>query len=60
MTQYRRHELVPLLRKAGLPEAANEAMAELPDPVDLQHFQEWGIRRGITKDVLISRIGGSP
>jgi len=32
VTQYRRHELVPLLRKAGLPEAANEAMAELPDP----------------------------
>jgi hypothetical protein len=58
--QYSRQEVVDLLRKAGFREAADEAMVELPDPVDLEHVQEWGIQRGITRDVLISEMGGSP
>jgi hypothetical protein len=49
-----------MLRKAGFREAADEAMRDLPDPVDLDHVQEWGIQRGITRDVLISQMGGSP
>ncbi len=57
--QYSRQEVVDLLRKAGFHEAADEAMVELPDPVDLEHAQEWGMQRGITRDVLISQIGGS-
>jgi hypothetical protein len=35
-------------------------MRDLPDPVDLDHVQDWGIQRGITRDVLISQMGGSP
>jgi hypothetical protein len=58
--QYTRQELVRMLRKAGFREAADEAMRDLPDPVDLDHVQEWGIQRGITRDVLISQMGGSP
>lgn len=57
---YSRQEIVGMLRKAGLPEVADEAMAELPDPVDLQYVQEWGIRHGVTRDILISQLGGSP
>jgi hypothetical protein len=58
--QYTRQEVVRMLRKAGFREAADEAMRDLPDPVDLDHVQEWGIQRGITRDVLISQMGGSP
>lgn len=58
--QYSRQEVVDMLRRAGFREAADEAMRELPDPVDLEHVQEWGWRHGITRDVLISQMGGSP
>jgi hypothetical protein len=49
-----------MLRKAGFREVADEAMGDLPDPVDLEHVQNWGLQYGITKDVLISQMGGSP
>jgi hypothetical protein len=58
--QYTRQEVVRILRKAGFGEAADEAMRDLPDPVDLDHLQNWGRQRGITRDVLISQMGGSP
>ncbi len=58
--QYTRQEVVRMLRKAGFREAADEAVGDLPDPVDLDHVQDWGIQRGITRDVLIGQIGGSP
>ena len=58
--QYSRQEVVDMLRKAGFHERADEAMRELPDPVDLDHAQEWGLRHGITRDALISQMGGSP
>ena len=49
-----------MLRKAGFREAAIQAMRDLPDPVDLDHAQEWGSQGGIGRDVLISQVGGSP
>jgi hypothetical protein len=58
--QYSRQEVVRMLRKSGFGEAADEAMRELPDPVDLDHVQEWGRQHGITRDVLTSQMGGSP
>jgi hypothetical protein len=58
--QYSRQEVADMLRKAGFGEAADEAMRELPDPVDMEYAQEWGRRRGITRDALISQMGGSP
>jgi hypothetical protein len=58
--QYTRQELSDMLRKAGLLAAADEALRELPDPVDLDQVQEWGMRRGITRDLLVDWIGGSP
>jgi hypothetical protein len=49
-----------MLRKAGFRETADEAMQDLPDPVDLDHLRDWGRQRGITRDVLTSQMGGSP
>jgi hypothetical protein len=58
--RYSRQQVFEMLRKAGLFEAAEEAIRELPDPVDLYQAQEWGMRHGITRDLLVSRTGGSP
>lgn len=58
--QLRREEIVEMLRRAGLPEAAEEANRSLPDPVELEHALKFGERYGITRDELISRMGGSP
>ena len=56
----KKHEIVRMLRKAGLAEAAEDAERSLPDEVELERAQEFGARYGITRDVLISRMGGSP
>ncbi|HYJ74440.1 MAG TPA: hypothetical protein VEV65_02525 [Kineosporiaceae bacterium] len=58
--EYTRQELVELLHRAGLPEVADAAARELPDPVDLERLQTWALRRGISRDQLLSRLGGSP
>ncbi len=55
-----RQELVHILRNAGLSHAAEEAERTLPDEVDLQRAAEFGAQYGITRDQLISRMGGSP
>ena len=55
-----KQEVVKVLRRAGLPEVADEADRTLPDPVELERAQEFGARYGITRDDLISRMGGSP
>jgi hypothetical protein len=60
LVQQSRQEIVELLRKAGLSDAADKAMAELPDPVSLEDAEQWGVRHGITRDLLISQFGGSP
>jgi hypothetical protein len=55
-----KHEIVRVLRNAGLPRVAEQAEQSLPDEVDLERAAEFGARYGIARDVLISRIGGSP
>jgi hypothetical protein len=58
--QLSRQEIVESLRRAGLPEAADKAAVELPDPVDLEEAAEWGSQHGVTRDSLVSQMGGSP
>jgi hypothetical protein len=58
--QYTRQEVASMLRRAGLHDVADRALAELPDPVDLDQAADWGMRHGVTRDMLISRAGGSP
>jgi hypothetical protein len=58
--KYVRKNVVDVLNKAGFLEAADKAAVELPDPVDFERFEEWAMKRGITRDALISAMGGSP
>ncbi|MGC1238204.1 MAG: hypothetical protein WA860_05380 [Acidimicrobiales bacterium] len=58
--QYSREHVVDMLRRAGLRNAADDAMLELPDPVDLDDLQDWAMKRGITRDAMVSWMGGSP
>jgi hypothetical protein len=55
-----RREIVELLRRAGHVEAAEEVERSLPDPVEFERAAQFGMRYGITRDELISRMGGSP
>jgi hypothetical protein len=58
--QYTRQHVVDTLHRAGFHKAADEAETALPDPVDVEVAQEWAMHRGVTRDVLISLMGGSP
>ena len=58
--EYSRQHVVNLLRRAGMPELADEASRDLPDPVDTDKLSEWGIQHGISHDDLVSYFGGSP
>jgi hypothetical protein len=50
------------MRTAGLPDAAEEAArSRLRDPVALEYAEKFGFEHfGSSRDVLISRMGGSP
>ena len=58
--QYSREFVVDSLRHLGYLQEADEAARDLPDPVDLDELQTWSLRHGLTRDVIISRMGGSP
>jgi len=58
--QVSKQDVVDFLRRMGYPDVADEAERDLPDPVEVSHAQEFGERHGISRDELISRMGGSP
>jgi hypothetical protein len=58
--QVSRQRVVNLLRYLGYPQAADEALRDLPDVVDQKEAQEWCERHGISRDELIDLMGGSP
>ena len=58
--QVTRQHVVDILRTAGLLDLAEEARRVLPDPVEYNHAARFLAEYGITKDELISRMGGSP
>jgi hypothetical protein len=55
-----RKQVVDLMRRLDYPQVADIAERELPDPVDMEQVIEFGSKHGITRDDLISRMGGSP
>lgn len=57
---YSRQYVADSLRRQGFPELADMALRELPDPVDIEQLETWGVRYGVSMDDLISRMGGSP
>ena len=58
--QLTRQHVVDMLRKAGLPEMADEAQRALPDPVDSEQAAAWAVPHGVNMEDLIDRMGGSP
>ena len=58
--QLTRQHVVDVLRKAGLPQMADVALRDLPDPVDSEQVAAWAVPYGVSMDELTSRMGGSP
>jgi hypothetical protein len=58
--QYNRQYVIDSMRRLGYQQLADEALRDLPDPVDLDELQAWCLRHGLARDDLISRMGGSP
>jgi hypothetical protein len=53
-----RVEAVRVLQRVGLPpDAIDETLRQLPDPLD---FERAILRRGLTLEWLMDRMGGSP
>jgi hypothetical protein len=59
-TQYRRQVVVDVLNRLRHADLADEASAELPDPVDEDRLVAWADKHHLYKDELISQMGGSP
>jgi hypothetical protein len=57
---YSRQSVVHDLLRVGYQGLADEALDELPDPVDEDQLDAWCTQHGISVDDLISRMGGSP
>jgi hypothetical protein len=55
-----RQQVIDLMNRTGYTRVAELAERELPDPVDLEQVIEFGTKHGITRDDLISQMGGSP
>jgi len=55
---YGRRGVADMLRRQGFPELADMTLRELPDPVDTEQLESWGMRYGVSKDDLISSMGG--
>jgi len=45
---------------SGFADVADEVLERLPDPVDLDDLEGFLAPYGVTKDQVISRMGGSP
>jgi hypothetical protein len=60
MQRYSRQHVVDVLHTLQRPDLADEASRDLPDPVDIDQLVPWLVQRGLTRDEMVSRMGGSP
>jgi hypothetical protein len=51
---------VHTLRRLGYTQAAEEAERELPDQVSLEEVKKFADRYNISRDEVMSQMGGSP
>jgi hypothetical protein len=58
--QLTRQHVVDVFRTAGLPDVADAAERDLPDPVDSEQVAAWAVPHGINMGALMDRMGGSP
>lgn len=52
--------VVDVLRRLGLPDAAEEARQTLTDPVGRAELERFGLAHGLSPEALADRMGGSP
>jgi len=57
---FSRQWVADTLRRNGYPQEADEALRVLPEEVDRRQLEEFGDQHGISRDELVSRMGGSP
>ena len=55
-----RQWFVNTLRRLGYTEAAEEAARTLPDPVSQEEIRQFADRYNISRDEVMSQMGGSP
>jgi hypothetical protein len=60
MQEYSRQHVIDLLNRLGYTQLAEEASRVLPDPVSGDEVSKWWMQHGLSRDDLISRMGGSP
>ena len=58
--QFSKQHVIDVLNSLGYKQLAEEAWRDLPDPVDLDKLEAWGLEHGLTRDDMISQMGGSP
>ena len=51
---------VNTLRNLGYTEAADTAVQELPDPIPMEDLKKFADRYNISRDEVMSQMGGSP
>jgi hypothetical protein len=57
---YSKQWVADTLRHLGYQQEADEALRVLPEDVDLEQLEQFGEQHGITRGMLIERMGGSP
>jgi hypothetical protein len=55
-----RQWVVDALHRLGYTQAADEAAQELPEQVSMEQLLDFADRHDISRDEVISRMGGSP
>ena len=55
-----RQWFVQTLRRLGYTEVADAAARELPDPVSMEELKKFTDRYNISRDEVMSQMGGSP
>ena len=59
-SQFSRQHVIDVLKRLGYTELAEQASRVLPDPVDRDRLEALAIQYGLSRDDLISQMGGSP
>jgi hypothetical protein len=57
---YDRQWIIDQLQRLGYTQEADDAARTLPDQVSADELLAWSDRHGLSRDELISRMGGSP
>ena len=60
MQQYSKQHVLDVLHTLHRPDLADEVSRDLPDPVDIDQLVPWMLQRGLSRDEIVSRMGGSP